>query len=640
MSNENILLALSNQNTRHWLENSCLGPAGYQVMTTSSWEGVETALQNNPPELIIISEKLRECDCLNQVNTLLDRYPFLPFILLPEEHTDNLGFEAFRRGFSDYLHPNATTDHVLLTVECSIKKGKNREKHIRQLINGDLNSLNQKVVDLETILGIGRKLTSLLDLGDILSEVLNFAVQLTEAEEGSLLWLDEETGEFYMQASLNFPPELASAFRLSTQDNPLGQVLSTGKPLLINEKSPKKIITSYLVHSIIFVPLRAQDQVIGVLEVDNRLRKQFFTDYHLSLISALADYAAIAIENANLYSRSEVERNKLESILTGVEEGVIVIDQDMRLILMNPKAREFFDIEDAPHSGKRIGDIIDHPDFLDVLREKRTSASRTEITMDDGRVMNTQLTPISEIGVVVNMQDISHLKELDRIKSDFVNTVSHDLRSPLTAILGYVELIDRVGLTNERQKEFIHHIQTCVQNITSLINDLLDLGRIEAGFDAQNEVVSLASIVQISVDGLANRWRSKSQKIKVNISEDLPHVLGNPVRLRQMVSNLISNSIKYTTEGGKICVLAHTEEGQIILQVSDNGFGIPASDQAYIFDKFFRASNAPSHIPGTGLGLAIVKGIVDNYNGRIWVNSQMGEGTTFTVVLPAMDYEL
>ena len=157
-----------------------------------------------------------------------------------------------------------------------------------------------------------------------------------------------------------------------------------------------------------------------------------------------------------------------------------------------------------------------------------------------------------------------------------------------------------------------------------MINDLLDLGRIEAGFDARNEIVPILAIIQYAVDGLIGRSQEKSQELALDFPDESPPVLGNPVRLRQMVSNLISNAIKYTPENGKISVSSRAEGNQIIIQVSDNGPGIPSADQPYIFDKFYRASNIPNDTPGTGLGLAIVKSIVENHLGRIWVESEVG----------------
>jgi two-component system NtrC family sensor kinase len=233
------------------------------------------------------------------------------------------------------------------------------------------------------------------------------------------------------------------------------------------------------------------------------------------------------------------------------------------------------------------------------------------------------------------MQDITELKELDRIKSEFVSMVSHDLRSPLTAILGYIELITRVGPVNETQKEFIRHVQVSVQNITSLISDLLDLGRIEAGMDTRNEFISMGVVLQHVVDTFIPLAKEKEQQLSIDIPGNLPKVLGSPVHLRQVVGNLIGNAYKYTPRGGMIGLKAMVNEGQVIFQVSDNGPGIPPADQPFIFDKFYRAANVESDIPGTGLGLAIVRSIVESHGGRVWVESVLGQGTVFTVMLPA-----
>jgi two-component system NtrC family sensor kinase len=262
---------------------------------------------------------------------------------------------------------------------------------------------------------------------------------------------------------------------------------------------------------------------------------------------------------------------------------------------------------------------------------------RREITFEDGKVFNARLAPIKDVGFVISMQDISHLKELDRIKSDIVSAVSHDLRSPLTAILGYVELIERVGEVNEQQREFIERVQYSVHNITALISDLLDLGRIESGLDMNKEVISITQIIRETSEDYAQLAVEKNQEFGISAPDGLPFVYGNPVRLRQMFGNLIANAIKYTPSEGKIFVRVKAEAGQVIVQVMDNGPGIPASEQSSVFDKFYRASNVSFDSAGTGLGLAIVKSIVENHQGRIWVDSKPERGAIFTVVLPVED---
>jgi two-component system NtrC family sensor kinase len=527
------------------------------------------------------------------------------------------------------------------TLRLALERRQRLEDYTRLLANRDTKSLQKKIGGLETIVRIGRKVTSVLDLDGVLTNIVDAAVDMSGAEEGSLLLLDDQTGELYIQASRNFKEDFVKTFRLPIRDSLVGQVLRTGKPLLINEKTPQKIKTTYLVYTIIYVPIMLKERVIGILEIDNRQSGKTFNEYHVTLLTALADYAAIALENARLYTQSESERKKLETILTGIEDGVIVIDSDRRFVLMNRRAREAFELPDENLTGKRVRDTIQNQEMVDFLRgANMSSPSRVELNLKDGRVMNTQITPIPEIGLVVTMQDITYLKELDRIKTDFVNTISHDLRSPLTAILGYTELIERIGQVTPQQKEFIQRVQLSVHSITSLINDLLDLGRIEAGFDTQKEVVRLATIINYAIEGLRNRAASKSQELVVDLPEQLQPVLGNPARLRQMVTHLLINAINFSGEGTRISLSGQAEAGQVILQIKDSGPGIPAGDLPYIFDKFYRASNTPSDIPGSGLGLAIVKSIVDDHLGRIWVDSTIGQGTTFIIVLPLISQDL
>jgi two-component system NtrC family sensor kinase len=486
---------------------------------------------------------------------------------------------------------------------------------------------------------VGRILTSTLDVEQVLSRVVDAAVHLTEAEEASLLLLDETTGELTMRAARNFDDQFVRTFRIRSDDSLAGQVIRTGQPIMLGGDSPQKIKTAYLVQSLIYVPLKVQNRVIGVLGVDNRQSRRPFNEADLNPLAALADYAAIAIVNALLFARTNSERQKLDTILQKTSEGVIVINDDARIVLVNAAARVAFNLpENTNLVGKALGDVIAQADLRDLFaRPITTQDRRAEITLENNRILNAHLTPIEGIGRAVVMQDITHLKQLDRIKSEFVSAVSHDLRSPLTAILGYVELIPRVGPVTDQQKEFIRRVRLSVDAITSLITDLLDLGRIEAGFDTQKEPTNLPLVVRYTIEALQSGADTKQQKLVVNLPEALPPVHGNSVRLRQMASNLIENAIKYTPEGGTVRVNVLQDTDQLIFTVVDTGIGIPLVDQPYIFDKFYRAKSVPDDIVGTGLGLSIVKSIVENHGGRIWVDSKLDQGTTFVVVLPIYD---
>ncbi|HEX2978823.1 MAG TPA: ATP-binding protein, partial [Anaerolineaceae bacterium] len=325
----------------------------------------------------------------------------------------------------------------------------------------------------------------------------------------------------------------------------------------------------------------------------------------------------------------------LETILDQVQDGVIVVDQDNEVLLVNPMARAILKEAVDDPTGQPIDEVVAQPELLELVHNPDLRLmKRLEITVADGRIFGIQLTPVADLGQVISFHDITYLKKLDSLKSEFVSTVSHDLRSPLTAILGYIELIRRVGPINELQSQYIERVQVSIRNITSLVDDLLNLGRIEAGLDARQESVFLDLILQQSIDNLKNQAAHQELKVSADIEEDLPQVFGNPLQLRQMVDNLIDNAAKYTPDGGEIKVSLAKNSSQVILKITDTGPCIPPGDLPYVFDKFYRAANVTPETTGTGLGLSIVKSIVESHHGSIWVDSVLDKGSTFTVVLP------
>ena len=225
------------------------------------------------------------------------------------------------------------------------------------------------------------------------------------------------------------------------------------------------------------------------------------------------------------------------------------------------------------------------------------------------------------------MQDITYLKQVDRLKNEFVNTVSHDLRSPLTAILGYVDLLERVGPVNDQQREFIHRVQVSVESITSLVNDLLELGRIEAGFDSQNEIVPLEGILRYSLETVGWTDFGKTPEHRTLTCQ---WIFPRYVETQSACARCwITWSETQSNTHPRVAILPSKwkcKSEQVILRISDNGPGIPPADQPHIFEKFYRASNVPKGVGGSGLGLAIVKSIVDSHQGRIWVESLLGQG--------------
>lgn len=335
---------------------------------------------------------------------------------------------------------------------------------------------------------------------------------------------------------------------------------------------------------------------------------------------------------------SEAERARLETVFNNIHDSVMILNPENVIILVNPAMCRAFGITAQTAIGKSVFDVITHPDLLNLIirADSIDPFQYYEVSFPDGRVGNAQFAAVHNVGYALTMQDITYLKEVDRIRTEFVHTVSHDLRSPLTSVIGYAELVGRAGPLNEDQHEFVKRIQDSIQHITSLINDLLDLGSIEAGMDTRREFVQLEGILRYTIEMLQGQIKSKNIKVHMDVAPALPALRANPIRLRQVLDNVVGNAIKYSYVNAEIHISIHFEENQIIFQVTDQGPGIPASDQSHIFDKFYRGTNIDSDVEGSGLGLAIVKNIVESHQGRIWVESTVGKGSSFFIVLPVV----
>jgi two-component system NtrC family sensor kinase len=633
------ILVINSELQTNRLMDQIIQSLGFNVIVSENISNAHQHFSGKPPALVIINENIATQDNFTWIKTIRQRYPLLPIILYTTNELHQTLKQALRLGINDYLSAPLTRDEIQNSIQANLLQSQNLRNYVLLESRRATQQLQARVNDLETLTDLARMVTSSLDLNHVLKTIVHAAVELTGAEEGSLLLIDEETGELYMRAARNFNEEFVSTFRMPVNDSLIGSVVQSGKVVIFDDSTPQKIKTSYLVHSLIYIPLKLKEQIIGVLGVDNRHNRMTFSQRDIGLLTTMAEYAVIAIENARLFSEVVTERTKLETIINQIEDGVLVMDNDFRILIINDIAQTVLGIQGENLIGSPIQIYPIDQEFLEIVKKFENYLGKsTEINTDDDRVFSAHLAKITGIGYAITLHDISYLKKLDRIKSDFVSTVSHDLRSPLTAILGYVDLVERAGPVQELQKNFLDRIQFSVHNITNLVDDLLNLGRIEAGFDTRKEHLDLSGFIHQSIDELNPKFLQSNMRLKINVPDSAHQIFASPIQMRQLLNNLLTNAIKYSNPGTSISVNLLENENQIILQISDEGLGIPAVDLPYIFDKFYRSGNViGTEIPGSGLGLAIVKSIVESHHGRIWVDSTVGKGSTFTIVFPISD---
>jgi len=395
------------------------------------------------------------------------------------------------------------------------------------------------------------------------------------------------------------------------------------------------------VKAAIALPVRTKDQVPAVMWVGYDTARQF-DDAEIDLLSTLASQTAVLVENARLFQAAEGGRRRLAAILTSTTDAVLVTDRDDRVLLVNPAAERAFDVVAAAVVGQRVNEAGLAPALVGVFEEPWSPGESLteELPLPDGRTLYASVSAIlsadgERIGRVAVMRDVTHFKELDEMKSEFVATVSHDLRAPLTFMRGYATMLPMVGELSDKQSEYVEKILHGVGQMGELIDDLLDLGRIEAGVGLELQPCHLGAVLVEAVDGMRARATAKGLTLRLEPAEGTAVMAGDAALLRQAITNLVDNAVKYTPSGGIVTVGLSVRDDQSVIRVSDTGIGIAPDDQVRLFEKFYRVKRRDTMgIKGTGLGLAIVKSIVERHGGRVWVDSDLDQGSTFYISLP------
>ncbi len=391
--------------------------------------------------------------------------------------------------------------------------------------------------------------------------------------------------------------------------------------------------------AILAVPLHHETQYYGALWVAYD-HPRTFSEEEVSFITTLAAEAGLAAANGRLFAKAEIGRQRLEAILASTPDPVLVTDEQGRLFLTNPAAMQIPGLLNGPVKGSPIDEVIDRKDLLDLLHAPGEEQPSRELTLSNGRVYYASVSSVAAggqgVGKVCILRDITHFKEADSLKSDFVATVSHDLRSPLALMRGYATMLQMVGDLNDQQKGYVRKIITGVESMSRLVNNLLDLGRIETGVGLQVENVAVVDVIERVIGSLQMPAAQKSIQLKQVFPEDpVPVVEADQALLQQALYNLVENGIKYTPMGGEVVIQVQSRPESILFDVCDTGIGIAPLDQPRLFEKFYRSGQKEgSQQRGSGLGLAIVKSIAERHHGRIWLESYLGRGSTFHLEIP------
>jgi PAS domain S-box-containing protein len=398
--------------------------------------------------------------------------------------------------------------------------------------------------------------------------------------------------------------------------------------------------------ALLAMAIRHESRYYGVLWVAYD-RPRNFSEEEIRFLSTLSGEAALAATSARLYASAEVGRQRLEAVLTSTPDPVLVIDEQARLLLLNPAAVHVPGLILSSIEGRSIHEVVAQEEVIEMLTVPSLDhISSREISLANGRIYYASVSPVlaegRPMGKVCILRDITHFKELEQLKSDFVATVSHDLRSPLTLMRGYATMLQMVGDLNDQQKGYVRKIVTGVENMARLVSNLLDLGRIETGIGLQIERVSVCDVAEEVINSLQPQAVQKDIRLLQDMvgSSSSYNIEADRALIQQAMYNLVENAIKYTAVGGQVKVRLEHRPGSVLLEVHDSGIGIAPLDLPHLFEKFYRSGRREAYQQrGTGLGLAIVKSIAERHGGRVWVDSQLGKGSVFLLEVPIVQPE-
>ncbi|MGD8815294.1 MAG: ATP-binding protein, partial [Anaerolineales bacterium] len=506
-----------------------------------------------------------------------------------------------------------------------------------------LEASQSRANQLQVLSEIGREMTSTLDLENALQSAMRHAQNLLQAETVILFLLDEKRSQLVLKASGG------SNLRIQNVAIPLdegiaGWVTRNRAPLIVNDvrSNPHFMSavdgqTGLLTTSVVCVPLAEHDRVMGVIEAINHPRGTFCQS-DAQMLTAVASWAAIALDKARLFRRVAEERRRLEATLVETADAVVLTDPNGKIILVNNAAAKAFDIDASQTEGIGADKIFEGILLGELLVSEEVDLPMSlEITTPRDRVLYTSLSEVSGVGRVAVMQDITPLKQIDRMRSQLLGTAAHDLKNPLNAIRLGADLLHEASLTDQQRKA-LNMMQRAMESMTALISSLLETIRVESTTSLVFEPCNVHKLVISSIEELRPLCEAKEHTLIYDKPNETLQVMGVPQRLGSVINNLLSNAIKFTDPGGQICVNVNWDDKEITIQVTDNGPGICDEEKPRVFEHFFRGRvvirDPNNPVEGTGLGLALAKTVVEQHGGRIWVESDEGKGSSFSFSLP------
>jgi two-component system, OmpR family, phosphate regulon sensor histidine kinase PhoR len=508
--------------------------------------------------------------------------------------------------------------------------------------------------DLEILAEVSQLLT-LVDLDRVMQQIIPLVRRATDAQRISLFLLQENQIDWeHIITARNLPADQSVKVVSTVLDKGFaGWVYRNQRGDIIDDTTQDERWIVFqddpvVTRSAMCVPCIQDDQIVAMITL-NHEQPFHFRPYHLRLMEIVANQVVIAIRNAQLVNHLREQRRQLRAVLQSISDVLLVVDRHGKIVMVNAAALQLMGISNQeavigrPVSDFATIDSVFRP-VVEVIetglkdqqtlsfevhseRHQRDFQSRMSIWSDSEQ---------GQLGYVVVMHDVTTLHDLSRFKDEMLRLASHDLRSPLALISGYADMADMDTPDPESPvHEYIDIIKKSVERMGTLVEDLLRIERIRSTPLELHEQTDVTALIKVVLMNTRASAKAKSLNFESNLEMDgAPHIVADAVLIRQSMENLINNAIKYTPEHGSITISAYYTEDKFHFSVQDTGIGIDAKHQPYVFETFFRVESIKNKQKGSGLGLSLVKNVIARHGGQVWLQSELGKGSTFGFWLP------
>jgi len=593
-------------------------------------DGVEALekIRSHMPDLVLLDVNMPNKDGFAVLKEIREdpATEQIPVIILTAVRLDAADVQSgLNMGADDYVTKPFDRRELFARIRSKLRV-KEAEDIIRRR-NRELNLLPE----------IGKDLSARLNIDELTDIVLRRTVETLGAMLGHIFIFNSKVPlhkEYHIESATSSYADI----QLPPLNDLLDKIKDTHQGLIITDTQNDTVWQNKEndpTQSAVIAPMFGRHELIGLLILTHEQAGYFNLDHQL-LLQAITSQAAIAVENAQLYSSVAKEQMRLNAVLQSAADAILVFDADGCLSLLNPAGESLFTDYDAK-LGLPLMRGRGYDPLIELLDTASTSSKSItgEFVSPNKQTFSVLLTPIENGGCVTVLHDVTRFKDLERVKNEFVATASHDLRNPITTIKGYSQLIMSTEGLNDRQTDFVKRIHHAAEHMNELVENMLDLAKMDLSIERKNEEVDIHHLLVQTADEFKPQAEIKGQKLKIRESATSPKVQGDAFQLGQVLHNLIGNAIKYTPNEGAVTLSLEEANNMAIIQVQDTGYGIPASDLPHVFERFYRVrNNGYDEIEGNGLGLAIVKSIAEGHAGDVRVESEVGRGTCFTVTLP------